>query len=359
MRTGHIFAVAAVEAFDRLGALADGGANAIHRGIAAANDDDILALGIQRAAFKSGYSIAKALAVGRGQIIQCRHHAIKIAARQRHRACLVHAGRNQHGVMLGAQCVHRGVTANFKIGVEMDARILKPLHAAHDDVFLQLKSGDAICQQAAHAVVSVVHMYVISRDAQIFCGGQATRATANDAHRLPARWSDRNGFDPALFPSGVGDIFFDRANGHGIVTRKFNDAIAFAQAILRTDTAANFGHRAGQIGKLIRLTQAPFGGQAQPIRNMVVQRAMHRTIWHATLRTTRCLIGGVVGCITLSDFGKIFCAKLRGPLFRVGLRFRDKFQHRVFGHSAHSLNMRRAYRGKRPMSPIKPHNRAA
>ena len=81
LRTGHIFAVAAVEAFYRLRALADGGAHAIHRGIAAANDDDILALGVQRAAFKCGNSISKALAVRRGQIIQCRHHAIQIAAR--------------------------------------------------------------------------------------------------------------------------------------------------------------------------------------------------------------------------------------------------------------------------------------
>ena len=261
--------------------------------------------------------------------------------------------------MLGAQCVQRGVTANFEIGMEMDARILKPLHAAHDDVFLQLETGNAIGQQAAHTVVTVVDMHVISRDAQIFCGGQATRATANDTDRLSARCSDRNGFDPALFPSGVGDIFFDRANGHGVVAGKFNDAIAFAQAILRADAAANFGHSAGQIGQLIRLTQAPFGGQAQPIRNMVMQRAMHRTIWHAALRATRCLIRGVVGRIALGDFGKIFCTKLRSPLFRIGLRFRDKFQHRVFGHSAHSLNMRRAYRGKRRMSPIKPNNRTA
>ena len=88
--------------------------------------------------------------------------------------------------MLGAQCVQRGVTANFEIGVKMDARILKPLHAANDDVFLKLKTGDAIGQQAAHAVIAVVHMHVIARDAQIFCGGQATRAAANDPDRLPA-----------------------------------------------------------------------------------------------------------------------------------------------------------------------------
>ena len=70
MRARHVLAVAAIEAFDRFGALAHGGAHAIHRGVAAADDDDVLACGVERAVVEGRHRVAEALAVGRDEIVE-------------------------------------------------------------------------------------------------------------------------------------------------------------------------------------------------------------------------------------------------------------------------------------------------
>ena len=255
--------------------MADGSADTIHRGIAATYDDDVFAMRIHRAAVENGHGIAKALAVRNGEKIERRDDSLKPTAWRGNRPCLVDAGGNKHGVMLRAQIIQRRIAAHFEIRVENNAGILKPLHTAHDNVFLQLETGDAISQQSAHPVVTVIDMNVIASDAQIFRRRQSTRASANNANRLAARRPDLDGFYPALLPRRIGDVFFDRANRDRVMACKFNDAIAFAQTVLRTDTAANLGHSAGQVRQLIGFAQTAFGGEAQPIGNMVVQRAVH------------------------------------------------------------------------------------
>ena len=164
--------------------------------------------------------------------------------------------------MLCAQIIQRCIAANLKIGMEVNARILQPLDTAHDNVFFQLETGDAIGHQPAHAVIAVIYMDVIARDAQIFCGRQPAGASADDANRLAARWANIDGFNPALLPRGIGDVFFNRANGDRVMARKFNNAITLAQAILRANAAADFRHSAGQAGHLIGFAQTPFGRQA-------------------------------------------------------------------------------------------------
>ena len=70
--TRHIRAVSAVEACDRAGTLADGSAHAVHRGVAAADDDDILVLRIQSAVLEGWYCIAETLPIGRDQKLERR-----------------------------------------------------------------------------------------------------------------------------------------------------------------------------------------------------------------------------------------------------------------------------------------------
>src|SRR3546814_8141456 len=72
LRPRHILAVAAIEALHRLRALTHRGADAVHRGIAAADYDDMLVLGIEAAIVERGNVVAKALAVRRDQIVERR-----------------------------------------------------------------------------------------------------------------------------------------------------------------------------------------------------------------------------------------------------------------------------------------------
>src|SRR3546814_6280937 len=65
---------------------------------------------------------------------------------------------------------------------------------------------------------------------------------------LPAIRAGHEWLDPTFFPCGIRDELFNRTDGDGAVAGKFNDAIALAQAILRTDATADLGHGRGRVG---------------------------------------------------------------------------------------------------------------
>ena len=219
----------------------------------------------------------------------------------------------------------------------MDACRAQSFDPAHHDVFFQLEARNAVGQQPASAVVPVVDVDVITGNAEVFGRRQTARSSADNADRLAARRADRDRFDPALFPCGVGDVFFDRADGDGFVAGKLDHAIAFAQAVLRADAAADFGHRAGQIGQLIRLAQAAFRCKPQPVGDVVAEWAVDRAIGHAALRAARGLFGGLFGGVAVGDFGKILGAQFRLALLGEGLGGADKFEHGVFRHDIFSV----------------------
>ena len=77
------------------------------------------------------------------------------------------------------------------------------------------------------------------------------------------------------------------------MTRLLDHAIALAQAILGANTAANLWECVGGLTDFIGLAQPPLSGQAQPIWDIVVQRAMGLAIWHATLAAPARLLCGL------------------------------------------------------------------
>ena len=66
---------------DRGGALADGLADAVHGGVAAAHHDHVLALGVQFARLDFRNDVTQVLAVRGDQVIQRGDHALAAAAR--------------------------------------------------------------------------------------------------------------------------------------------------------------------------------------------------------------------------------------------------------------------------------------
>ena len=237
--------------------------------------------------------------------------------------------------------------------MEADPAVLEPLDPAHDHFFFQLETRNAVSQQPAGAVVAVVDMHVIAGDPQIFGGGQPGWPGTDDADRLAFGATGLQRFDPTFFPGGVGDIFFHRTDGDRAVTGKFDHAIALAQAVLRADAATDFRHGRGQVRHFIGFAQTPLGGQAEPVGDMIVQRAVDRTIRHAALRAAGGLFRCLVRRIAVGDFLKILCAQIRVALFRVGLALLDKFQHfqflRAFCHARYSFSV--IYECKQRPSP--------
>ena len=148
---------------------------------------------------------------------------------------------------------------------------------------------------------------------------------------MPTDWSSSRArldrLDPALLPGRVGDVVLDRADGDGAVARLLDDAIAFAEPVLRADAAADLGEGVGGGGDLVGLFQPALGGQLQPVGDVVLQRAMDLAERHAALRAAAGLGGGVSLVETGINLGKIPAPARSGPLFRHFPADRDEGQH--------------------------------
>ena len=187
-------------------------------------------------------------------------------------ARLVDAAGDQHRVMC-VRAAPAGSTSSpdLEVQMEVDAAVAQQLGAALDDFLLQLEVGDAVDHQAADAVIAVIDMRPGSP-----CGASCSAAArpAGPAPMMPtdslelARRLHR--LDPAFLPGGVGDVLLDRADGDRAVARLLDDAIAFAEPVLRTDAAADLREVVGGGGDLIGLLQPALGGQLQPVGDVVM-----------------------------------------------------------------------------------------
>ena len=143
-----------------------------------------------------------------------------------------------------------------------------------------------------------------------------------------------DGFHPALGEGVVGDEAFDGADGDAFEAF-LDNAIAFAEAVLRADAAADFGEVIGGGGDFVGFFQAAFGGELQPVRDVVVQRAVHRAERHAALAAAAGLGGGFLGREIAVDFVEIGAAVGDAAFGRLVLRQVSETQH-FLGHRRNS-----------------------
>ena len=249
-------------------------------------------------------------------------------------AGLVDAGRDQHRIMLAANGVEADILADIAVQHEFDAAILQQSVAALDDLLLQLEAGNAIDHQPAGTVVAVIDGDLKPHPPQPVRRREATRPGTDNANGFRAFLGRLDGFDPAFFPGGIGDVFFDRADSDGAVARLLDDAIAFAEPVLRADAATDLGEGIGFLTAQIGLARAPLGGQAQPVGDIVVQRAMVLAIGHATLAAAAGLFLRLGIREFTVDLVEILTAHIRRALLGHLTPDGDKFQHFLRGHVA-------------------------
>ena len=341
-RPGHVLPVAPVEAGHRSRVLADGGAHAIHRRVAAADDHDILARGVEPAVVEGGDRIAEALAVRGDQVFERGHDIAEPAAGHLDLARPVDAGRDQHRVVAFADLGEAGIAADFEAAVEDDAALFEQGDAASDDGLFELEIGDAVDQQPAHAVMPVVDLDLIAAPAQLLGRGEPGRPRADDADRAAELARRRRRLDPAALEGGVGDVTLHRTDGHRAVAGLLDNAVAFAQPVVRTDPAADLRHVVGRRGDLVGLRQTPLGGQHQPVRDVVVDRAVDLAIGHAALRAAARLGRRPLGREDVVDLVEIGAAGLGAALLRRRLGQIDEFQH-LARHACPVLPRRRCF----------------
>ena len=180
---------------------------------------------------------------------------------------------NDHGIMIRANG-GKDAGVNVAIKLKNNTALFQLIHAAHDDVFLQLETGNAIGHQPAAAVIAIIYRDLNASTAQQLRCGQTSGSGTNYAHAFRTLYGRRNRLNPAFLPCGIGDVFLNRSDGDRSMARLFDNAIAFAQPVLRANAATDFREGVCCLANLIGLFQPPFGCQPQPIGDIVMQRTM-------------------------------------------------------------------------------------
>ena len=304
----HVGAVAAVQAFHADSALPGRGSYTIHRSVTTADHHHALAIGVQLAAIKLRHLIAKALAVAGGQIVDGAHHTGGPYPRRFHVARFVDSGGDQNGIMLPAKGVEAHIHTHGAIQRQLHTGLFQLFDPLHHHRLFQLEPGDAIGQQPPGTVIAVIDRDLHPLTAQEIGSGQPAGTGTDDAHRFRAFRHRADRLHPALFPGGVGKVFFNRANRHSAVAGLFDHAIAFAQPVLRADAAADLGKCVGGLGNLVGLLQAALRGHPQPVGDVVVQRAMGLAVGHAALAAAAGLVGGLAVGILAVNLAEILGA---------------------------------------------------
>ncbi|MCD6062067.1 MAG: hypothetical protein K0S16_2378 [Moraxellaceae bacterium] len=165
------------------------------------------------------------------------------------------------------------VLADFRVEAEFDAHAFEDFTAAGHHRLFHLEFGNAEGEQATdfrilvedHRLDAVAHQNVGT--------AEAGRTGADDGDLLVRPLHLGHVGTPAHGKGGVDDVLLGVADGDGaeaVVQR----AGTFAEAVLRANTATDFRQRVGLVAELGGLEQVAFRDQLQPVRNVVVDRAL-------------------------------------------------------------------------------------
>ncbi len=199
-------------------------------------------------------------------------------------------------------------------------------------MLFELERRDAVSQQAADFRVSIIDNRTDAVEGQDVGCGKTGRARAYNTHALARGLDVRHVGPPTLLDRLVRNVAFDITDADGadaVVER----ACALAEAILRTDAAANLRQRIGLVGKIGRLEQPAFLDQGQPVRDVIVNRAFPFAVGIAARDTAAGLSCGARTVVRAIDLAEVRDALFGRFLLRVAARDLEELQ-RVLRHHA-------------------------
>ena len=313
-RARHVGGIAAVGAGHALGALANGGAVAVHGGVTSTQDHHALALHVD----EIGRILLEAqVAVDVGhQEIQGVVHAGQVFAGE----AALHVGVGAHAqedrVELLEQLVHGHVLAHLGVEAEFHAHPAEDLATAAEHGLLQLELGDAEGQQATDLGVLVEHHRGHAVAHQDVGAAQAGRTGTDDGDALAGGLDLGHVRAPAHGEGGVGDVLLHRTDGHRAET-VIEGTGALAEAILRADPATDLGQGVGLVRQLRRRQDVAFGHQLEPVGNEVVHRALPFAIGVAATQAAVRLLGGLLRLEGIVDLDEFLLALAQQLLLRI------------------------------------------
>ena len=197
-------------------------------------------------------------------------HAVEVATGDRDVARLGRTGRDDHGVVTGAQVAPRDVDADLDAGAKTRSLVLHLAQSRLEVALLHLEVGDAIAQQPADAVVALEDGDGVAGARQLLRGGETCGARAHDGDGLAGQAPRRLRLDPAVGERVVDRRDFDLLDRH----RRLVDA-EHARRLARRGAQA-----AGELREVVRRVQTLDRGaalapphQVVPLRNEVSERA--------------------------------------------------------------------------------------
>src|SRR5271166_5153138 len=263
-------------------ALADGGADAVGAGVAAADHHDVLAGRENRLAAVVAFA-AHAPVLLR-QELHGEMDAVKLASRDGKVARLLGAAREHERVVALEQARRRHACAHIRAVVEDHAFRLHLCNAGVDVMLLHLEVGNAVAQQASRLGQLLENVHLVAGARELLRAGHARRTRADHGHLLSR--AQRRGLrhDPAFFEGAVGDRAFDGLDGDGIVV-EVERAGGFAWR--RTDAAGDLGEIVGAMQVARRLPPVAAIDQIVPVRNLVVHGTAGVAVGNAAIHATR------------------------------------------------------------------------
>ncbi|MPM55228.1 hypothetical protein SDC9_102021 [bioreactor metagenome] len=272
--------------------------------VAAANHDDVLAVGADLAL----ELVARVDLVLLRQELHREMDAVKIAARHWQITRLLGTAGQQHGIELFLQLFgcdgflgpvgDLGALAQPVLGCA-DKHAGADLHAFGSELFcttvdvrlLHLEVRNAIAQQATDAVVLFEQGHIVTCTCQLLRSRHARRAGANHGDVLASFVLGRLRLDPAFFPGTVDDGVLNRLDTDGIVV-DVQRAGCFAWR--GADAAGELGEVVGAVQHRDRALPVLVIDEVVEVRNDVVDRAAvvakRRAAVHAARALDACLL---------------------------------------------------------------------
>src|SRR5690606_15819036 len=284
-RTRHVFLVTTVGTGNARGTLADRGAVTVHRGITTTEHDHALALHVDevRSVF---FETEVAVGIGH-QERQHLMHTVEILTREAALHVGVGTHAHEHGIVFRQQFVDGDILADLGVETELDTHAFKDFTALGHDRLFQLELGNAEGQQATDFRIAIKYHRLDTIAYQHVGATKTGRAGTDNGNFLVCRHHARHVRAPAHGNGCVGDVLLGGTDSHG------TEAVvqctgALTQAILRAHAATDFRQRVGLVTQLHRFHQVAFSDQLQPVRDVVVNRALPLAIRITAGKATMC-----------------------------------------------------------------------
>ena len=248
-------------------AVADGSADAVVAGVAAADDNNVLILGADIITIGQ-IGTDKALCGGFQEIHRI-VDAVCIPSFGIDISRIGRTARQDHSVVILEQLLCGDILAYVYAGAELYALFLHHIHTALYHCLFQFHVGDAVHQQTAHTVFPFEHGDMMSTLVQLQSCRQTRRTGADNCHTLSGADFRRIRLDmtacKCLFNDGI-FIFLDcdriavQSAGAGLFTQR------------RADTGGELRETVGEQQTVCRLVPEPVVNHVVPLRAEIVQR---------------------------------------------------------------------------------------